>query len=92
MKYGPYDCDFQNGQYTERNLYDARSEVIKAVKIQVDAFWTVEPCSVVVGYQSFGGPCCLRLHVGILPQHYMPSKPRRHRFQICMSRIIKTKE
>jgi hypothetical protein len=24
-------------------------------------FWIMTPCSVVVGYQRFGGPCCLHL-------------------------------
>jgi len=24
-------------------------------------FWVVAQCSVVVGYQSFGGPCCIHL-------------------------------
>jgi len=47
--------------------------------MQAEFFWVVMPCSVVVGYQRFGGPCCLRLkpegsvdlrNVGILPQHY----------------------
>jgi len=37
-----------------------RSEVFIAVKIQVEALWVVIPCSVAVGYQHFGGPCCLR--------------------------------
>jgi len=32
------------------------------VKIQVEVFWVVTPCSVVVGYQRFGEPCCLHLH------------------------------
>jgi hypothetical protein len=31
------------------------------VKIQVDIFWVVTPCSVVVGYQPFGEPCCFHL-------------------------------
>jgi hypothetical protein len=32
-----------------------------AVKIQDKVFWFVTPCSIVVGYQSFGGPCCFHL-------------------------------
>jgi hypothetical protein len=32
-----------------------------AVKIQVEVFWVVTPCSAVVGYQFFGGPCCLHI-------------------------------
>jgi hypothetical protein len=35
--------------------------IITGVKIQVEVFWVVTPCSVVVGYQHFGGPCCLHL-------------------------------
>jgi len=27
------------------------------VPLQVDVFWVVTPCSVVVGHQRFGGPC-----------------------------------
>jgi len=49
-----------------------------AVKIQVQDFCDVMPCSVVGGYQLFKGPCHLHLHpedggdmdlwnVGILP-------------------------
>jgi hypothetical protein len=32
-----------------------------AMKIQVEVFWVVRPCSDMVGYQCFGGPCCLYL-------------------------------
>jgi hypothetical protein len=35
--------------------------VFTAVNIQVEVFRVVKPCSVVVGYQRFGGPCCLHL-------------------------------
>jgi len=31
------------------------------VKIQVQIFWVVTPCSVAVGYRRCGGPCCLHL-------------------------------
>jgi hypothetical protein len=30
--------------------------------IQVEVFWVVMPCSIVVGYRSFGGPYCFHLH------------------------------
>jgi hypothetical protein len=33
-------------------INDARFEVFMAVKIQVEVFWVVAPCSVVVGYQQ----------------------------------------
>jgi len=34
-------------------------KVLTAVMIQVEVFWDVTVCSVVVGYQRFRGPCCL---------------------------------
>jgi hypothetical protein len=64
-------------------------EAFTAVMIQVVVFLAVRPCGV-VGYQSFGGPCCLHLqgdggskdlrNFGILPQQYKASQPRRPRF------------
>jgi len=43
-------------------------------------FWIVTPCRFVVGYQRFRGSCCLHIQVkvGILPQHYTVSQPRRN--------------
>jgi hypothetical protein len=35
------------------------SEVFNAAKIQVEVFWVMTLCSVVVGYRRFGGPCLL---------------------------------
>jgi hypothetical protein len=29
---------------------------------EIDVFWVVTPCGVVVGYQTFRGPCCLHFH------------------------------
>jgi hypothetical protein len=43
---------------SERNKMET-SEVFTAVMIEVSVFWVVTPCSVVVGYQSYRGPCCL---------------------------------
>jgi hypothetical protein len=37
-----------------------------AMKNEVDVFWVVTPCSVAVGYQRFGEPCCLHLQ-GVAP-------------------------
>jgi hypothetical protein len=59
-----------------------------ALKVKFE-FWVVTLFSV-VGYQRFGGPCCLHLYpecggsmvlrnAGILPQHYNASQPRRTR-------------
>jgi hypothetical protein len=31
----------------------------------VKVFWVVTPCSIVVGYQHFRGPCCLHLQVEV---------------------------
>jgi hypothetical protein len=39
----------------------ARYEAFTEVKIQVEVFSDVTPCSVVVGYQRFGSPRCLHL-------------------------------
>jgi hypothetical protein len=39
----------------------ARFEGFAAVKIQVEVFWVLTPCVVMVGYQRFRGPCCLHL-------------------------------
>jgi hypothetical protein len=39
----------------------ARGGIITAVKIHVGVFWVMTPCSYVVGYQRFGGPCCLHV-------------------------------
>jgi len=38
-----------------------RFHVPKATKILVAVFWVATPRSDEVGYQSFGGPCCLHL-------------------------------
>jgi hypothetical protein len=40
-----------------------------AVKIQVEVFWVVTPCSVVVGYRRFGGPCCIHLCCRVICMH-----------------------
>jgi len=48
--------------------YEALMEVV----FQVEAFWVVTPCSVVVGYQRFRGPCCLQLTVS-QSWHWGPS-------------------
>jgi hypothetical protein len=38
-----------------------RFEVLTAVKIQVEIFWVMTLCSVVVEYECFRGPYCLYL-------------------------------
>jgi len=39
------------------NVCLARFEVFIAVKIQVVVFWVMMPCSDVLGYHCFMGPC-----------------------------------
>jgi len=34
-----------------------------AIKFQVAVFWVLTPCVDVVGYQSFGGPCCFQIQL-----------------------------
>jgi hypothetical protein len=36
-------------------------EALTAVMFHVEVFWVVTLCIVVIGYQRFGGPCCLHL-------------------------------
>jgi hypothetical protein len=42
-------------------LVAMRFQAFTTVKIQIEILWVVTPCSVVVGYQRFRGPCCLHL-------------------------------
>jgi hypothetical protein len=41
------------------------SDAFMAVMLQVEVFWVVTPCSVVVGCQRFGGLCCFHLQVEV---------------------------
>jgi len=41
---------------------NARIEVFMEMKIKVEVFLVVMPCSVVVGYQHFRGSFCPHLH------------------------------
>jgi len=45
----------------EEKFVCVRFEVFMVLKIQVRVFQVVMPCSVVVGHQRFGRPCCLCL-------------------------------
>jgi hypothetical protein len=75
-----------------------RFEAFTVVKIQVEVFWVVTPCNVMVVYQRVRGPCYLHLHpadgsgidlrhVGILPQHYTASQARRARLGVPLPLI-----
>jgi hypothetical protein len=50
------------------------------VIFQVEVFWVVMPCGVMVGYRRLGGPCCLRPS-----QHYTASQPRRPRLEAAVN-------
>jgi hypothetical protein len=41
------------------HLTIVRFEFLMVVKNQVEFLWVVMPCSVVVRYHHFRGPCCL---------------------------------
>jgi hypothetical protein len=58
-------------------------EVSTAMKIQVEVFWIVTPCSFAVGYQLYDEDWDKTLrNVGILLQHYAVSQPRRSRLEM----------
>jgi len=46
---------------TSQTLLSASFDALTAVNIQVRVFWIATPCSVMVGYKHFRGPCCPRL-------------------------------
>jgi hypothetical protein len=42
-------------------LFNATFEAFTAVIFQVEVFWVVTPCGVLIGYQRFRSTCCLHL-------------------------------
>jgi len=40
------------------------------MKIQFMVFWVMTPCSDVVGYQNFGGSCCLHIQGEMTSFHF----------------------
>jgi len=48
-------------------------EAFTAVKIHVEVFWILTPCSVVIGYQRFRGSMD-HWNFGIVKQHYTASQ------------------
>jgi len=50
------------------------------MKIQVELFWVVTPCSVVVRNRHFGGTCCLHVQGEVTA-----SQPRRPRLEVYVS-------
>jgi len=66
---------------------------------KVNVFSVVKPCSVAVGYQDFGVPCCLHLHgegsmvlrnFSMLPQHYTVSHVPRLKSSLCKKKKKET--
>jgi len=59
---------------------------------QLGFFWVVMPCSVMVGYQHFGGPCSLYLHsvtiqkISSLKYHRREKVSKLHRERIYCCR------
>jgi len=45
--------------YKSHHLFSTYGDTL----IQVMVFWVVRPCSIVVGYQHFGGPYCCHLQI-----------------------------
>jgi len=91
----------QAGRNTLRSEMDyllthcASFEAFAAVMFHVEVFWIVTPCSIVVGYQRFRGPCCLHpqgsmdlWNVGILLLQYMVSQPRGPRLEIFSNSFV----
>jgi len=44
-------------------------------EFQVEVFWVVMPCNIVVGYQSFRYPCCRHLQGEVLHHCTTPPLP-----------------
>jgi hypothetical protein len=56
-------CSFKEKAKGQLYFYLLRNkcasfEAFTAVMSQVEVFWVVTPCGVVVGYQRFREPCC----------------------------------
>jgi len=65
-------------------IFDVNFEAFTAVMFQVKVFWDVTPCSVLVGYQRFRGPCCLHLQGEVKASH-----PRRPQLEILILENLK---
>jgi hypothetical protein len=50
-------------------LFSERPNVYTQLKIQVDVFSVLKTCSDVIGYKSFGGPCCIHLESEVTVGH-----------------------
>jgi len=57
-----------NGLFSKISLrFSVSFKTFTAVVVQVEVLWVVTPCSVVIGYQRFRGPCYLHLHWIVTP-------------------------
>jgi hypothetical protein len=63
--------------------YNLSFQAFIVMMIQVEVFWVVTPCSVVVGYQCFRGPCCLQGEVTRMEKIRHRYRPRLKRGSRC---------
>jgi len=67
------------------HYYSAKFEAFMSVKIQVEVFWVVTPCSVVVGYQ------CIKIHAAYPTQRHNPKDlDLNHYYGISLSELLAT--
>jgi hypothetical protein len=72
--------------YLLRISQPEQNHLLSYCTYQVEVFWVVTPCIVVVDYQLFRGPCCLHLYFKVEAAwtseiHYTASQPRRPRLE-----------
>jgi len=71
-----YFCDYRmrhrdkDVSFCGSNTKVSSCDLLQNMQIHVTVIWVMTPCSVEVGYQRFGGSCCLHLQAGILLQHW----------------------
>jgi hypothetical protein len=70
-----------------------RFEVFTAVEFQIDVFWVLTPCGVMVGYQRFGDRevgCSMDLRNAGIQQTYMALQPRVPRLEPFLTGLYLT--
>jgi hypothetical protein len=60
--------------------------------IQIEVSWVVTPYNTAVGYQSFGGPCCLRLHFTLKMEAANSSETLCRTAKLQLSRVLYLEE
>jgi hypothetical protein len=68
-----------------QNNLGVRYEVFTAVKIQVEVFWIVISCNVVVGYQCVRDVCCSETFVSY---HNTTTQPRRPQLELRCHQVL----